>query len=280
MSQSTVSFEARSVPMALEAGSRRIGLTMKIVGTLAGVIVVFALLVIGVVYHLTVRALRAQVDQRALTIATIMSDAAAGHVIARNALELNSVVAKSALLEGVAYAYIQDNKGEVLAQSPAALPPEVREPVAEEGRRQPAQQELTLRGKTVYETRVPILGGQVGTAHVAIWGDGVQEQIRRALLPLIGIIIALTAAGGMLSILLARCIIRPILRLTHVADRISLGDLDMPIGVEASDEIGDLAKSLGRMRASLKAAMVRLSQNRSVPAAPRGGERKNAPIAT
>ena len=124
MSQSTVSFEARSVPMALEAGSRRIGLTMKIVGTLAGVIVVFALLVIGVVYHLTVRALRAQVDQRALTLATIMSDAAAGHVIARNALELNSVVAKSALLEGVAYAYIQDNKGEVLAQSPAALPPD------------------------------------------------------------------------------------------------------------------------------------------------------------
>ncbi|HEY1266510.1 MAG TPA: HAMP domain-containing protein [Candidatus Binatia bacterium] len=280
MSQSTVSIEARSVPMALEAGSRRIGLTMKIVGTLAGVIVVFALLVIGVVYHLTVRALRAQVDQRALTIATIMSDAAAGHVIARNALELNSVVAKSALLEGVAYAYIQDNKGEVLAQSPAALPPEVREPVTADVRRQPAQQELTLRGKTVYETRVPILGGQVGTAHVAIWGDVVEEQIRAALFPLIGIILALTAVGVALSILLARDIIRPILRLTHVADRISLGDLDMPIGVEASDEIGDLAKSLGRMRASLKAAMVRLSQTRSIPAAPRGGERKDAPIAT
>ncbi len=280
MSQSSVSADARAVPMAFEAGARRVGLTLKIVCTLAGVIVLFALLVIGVVYQLTARALRAQVDQRALTVATILSDAAAGHVIARDALELNSVVAKSALLEGVAYAYIQDNKGEVLAQSPAALPPEVREPVSPEGRRQAAQQERTLRGKTVYETRVPILGGQVGTAHVAIWGDGVEQQIRAALIPLIGIILVLTAVGVTLSAILARGIVRPILRLTHVADRISLGDLDAPIGVEGRDEIGDLARSLGRMRASLKAAMVRLSQNRSMPAAPRGGEKKDARVAT
>jgi HAMP domain-containing protein len=123
---------------------------------------------------------------------------------------------------------------------------------------------LTLRGKAVYETRVPILGGQAGTAHIGVWGDGVEGEIRRALLPLAGIIVALLLAGVALSALLARGILRPILRLTQVADKISKGDLETPVGVETRDEIGDLARSLGRMRASLKAAMMRLSQNRNL----------------
>src|SRR3954465_14137882 len=103
MSQSSVSVESRSVPLALDESPRRFGLMGKIVGTLAGVIVLFGLLVLGVVYQLTVGALRAQVDQRALAVATILSDSVAGHVIGKNSLELNSLVAKSALLEGVAY---------------------------------------------------------------------------------------------------------------------------------------------------------------------------------
>lgn len=264
MSRPSVSVESQSLPITLGVGTRRIGLMWKIVGTLAGVIVLFGLLVLAVVHQATSRAFRAQVDQRALAIATVLSDSSAGLVIGRNALELNSLVTKSALLDGVAYAIVQDASGEVVAQSPAALPPEVRESSSAEGRRQARQREVTLRGKTVYETRVPILGGQVGAAYVGIWGDRVDEQIRAALLPLMEIILALLATGVALSVLLARGIIRPVLSLTRVADRISMGDLDTPIGVDTRDEIGDLARSLGRMRASLKAAMVRLSQNRAV----------------
>jgi HAMP domain-containing protein len=274
MSRPSLPLESPSLRLTLGIKSGRIGLMWKIVGTLAGVIALFGLLVLVVVYQLTLRTFRAQVDQRGLAIATILSDSAAGHVIGRNALELNSLVTKSALLDGVAYAFIQDGKGEVVARSPAALSPEILESISAEGRRQARQRELTLRGKTVYETRVPILGGQVGTAHVGIWSDSVEEQVRAALLPLMEIVFALLATGVALSILLARGIIRPILSLTRVADRISMGDLDTPIGVATGDEIGDLARSLGRMRASLKAAMVRLGQNR--PA----GEKKDEPRAT
>jgi HAMP domain-containing protein len=39
-----------------------------------------------------------------------------------------------------------------------------------------------------------------------------------------------------------------------------MGDLETPVRVESNDEIGDLAYSLERMRASLKAAMARLSR--------------------
>ncbi|HEY3302564.1 MAG TPA: HAMP domain-containing protein [Candidatus Binatia bacterium] len=263
MTQPSASVESRSLPISVREGARRIGLMGKIVGTLAGVIVLFGLLVLGVVYHLTGRALRAQLDQRALAIVTTLGDAAGGHVIARNSLELHALVTKYALLDGVAYAVIRDGKGEIMAQSMAALPAELRESVSLDARRQAQRRELILRGKAVYETRVPILGGQAGTAHIGVWGDGVEGEIRRALLPLAGIVVALLLAGVALSALLARGIVRPILLLTQVADKISKGDLETPVGVETRDEIGDLARSLGRMRASLKAAMVRLNQSRN-----------------
>ena len=46
--------------------------------------------------------------------------------------------------------------------------------------------------------------------------------------------------------------------LTEAANRISLGELDAPIAVQAEDEIGTLAESLDRMRISLKQAIERL----------------------
>ncbi|HEY2989175.1 MAG TPA: HAMP domain-containing protein [Candidatus Binatia bacterium] len=262
MSQESVSMESRSLSMGVGMNARRMGLMWKIVGTLAGVIVLFGLLVLGVVNYLTGRALRAQLDQRALAIATTLSDAAAGHVIAKNSLELNALVTKYALLEGVAYAFVRDGRGEIVAQSLPVLPAEVREGSID-GRREAQRRELSLRGKAVRETRVPILGGQAGTAHIGMWGDAAEEEIRRALVPLLGIILALLAGGVVLSVVVARGIIRPILRLTEVAEKISKGDLETPVGVDTGDEIGDLAQSLGRMRASLKAAMARLSQDRN-----------------
>jgi len=261
MTQESLSLESRSLLGSLGIGWQRFGLMWKIVGTLAGVIFLFGLLVLGVVKHLTVRMLQEQLDQRAFAIATNLSDAAAGHIMRRNALELHALVTKYALLEGVAYAFIQDGKEKIVAQSLGAFPSELRESLSADVRRQAHRRELRLRGKAVYETRVPILGGQVGTAHIGIWGDGVEEQIRRALLPLVEIILILLVAGVAFSVLLARGIIRPILRLTQVADKISMGDLETPVAIETRDEIGDLARSLGRMRASLKAAMIRLSRD-------------------
>jgi HAMP domain-containing protein len=260
MTQQSLSLGSRSLVGSLGVGWQRFGLMWKIVGTLAGVIVLFGLLVLGVVNHLTVRVLQEQLDQRAFAIATNLGDAAAGHVMGRNALELHALVTKYALLEGVAYAFIKDGKRKVVAQSLGAFPSELQEPLSADVQRQAHRRELRLRGKAVYETRVPILGGQAGTAHIGIWGDRVDEEIRRALLPLIGIVLALLVIGVTLSVLLARGIIQPILRLIQIADKISMGDLETPVVVETRDEIGDLARSLGRMRASLKAAMDRLSR--------------------
>ena len=174
-------------------------------------ILVFGLLFVAIVNQLMGRALRIQIDQRALVIATNLSDAAAGHVIGRNILELHALVTKYARLEGSAYAFIEDQKGEILAHSLGTFSPELRKPLTLDERRQVERRVVRLQGKqgkTVYETRTPILDGQVGAAHVGIWGEGVETEIYSALLPIVGLITIVLLAGVILSVFLARGIIR------------------------------------------------------------------------
>lgn len=240
--------------------SRGVGLMWKITGAFVGMTTLFGLLVVSIVYELTGRALRDRLDQQASVIATNLSDAAAGHVVVKDLLQLDALVTKYARLEGVAYAFIEDGKGKIVAHSLGTFPEELREPSASDALREAHRRELNFQGKAVYETRMPILEGQLGAAHVGIWGEAVEREIQRTLLPLIGIIAIALFASGVLSVLLARRFVRPILRLTQVADKISLGDLETPVGIESRDEIGELACSLERMRSSLKAAMLRLSR--------------------
>lgn len=61
---------------------------------------------------------------------------------------------------------------------------------------------------------------------------------------------------------LVRRIVEPLERLATAADAISMGELDNPVVAERNDEIGDLARSLERMRLSLQAAMNRLRRRR------------------
>ena len=252
-------------------------LTWKITGAFLGTLLVFGILVITIVYHLTKGLLHEQIDQRTLALATNLGDAAAGQITTKNLLMLHAMVAKYALQEGVAYAFIEDRNGKILAHSLGGkFPPELQtEAVLGEGR-QTARRNLIFRSRPVYETAVPILAGQVGTAHVSIWWDIVEAEIQRALAPIIGLIGFLLLVGGIISLLLSRQILRPIVRLRSLADTMSKGNLDSPVGVDSGDEIGELALSIERMRTSLKAAMVQLRRaNLGSPLIHEEGEEKN-----
>jgi HAMP domain-containing protein len=173
-------------------------------------------------------------------------------------LELDALIAKYGRLDGVAYAYIQDSRGEIIASSLQPFPPELKDANLE--RRVMGSRTTSVRGRSVYDTRVPLLEGQLGTVHVGLWADTVKSQVRGTLLTIVGLIALCLAAGIGLSILLASKAIRPILDLKASADEISRGQLDTPVAIQSDDEVGELARSLERMRASLRAAMVRLNR--------------------
>jgi len=77
------------------------------------------------------------------------------------------------------------------------------------------------------------------------------------------VLVIVGAIALILAIILAREITRPIIQLTQIADRISLGELDAKIDVDRKDEIGELAEAVSRMQASLQAAIERLRARRT-----------------
>ncbi len=78
----------------------------------------------------------------------------------------------------------------------------------------------------------------------------------------IALTVLVAAIAGLAAVFIARALTQPIVHLTRVADRISLGELDAKIEVNSKDEIGELAQALRRMQASIQAAMRRARQVR------------------
>jgi HAMP domain-containing protein len=257
MAQETASMESPKYVKPVNIGWQRGGLKWKISTTFGGLILILGLLVIGIVYYFTGNALQRQVDLRATALATNLSDAAASFVTRKSTLELDALVAKYGRLDGVAYALVQDPKGEILASSMQPFPVELKEA----GRSSGASRVTKVRGKSVYETRSPLLDGQFGIVRVGLWEETVQDDMRATLLPIVGLIVACLALGVGLSIMLASKTIRPILDLKAIADEISRGRLDTSVSIQSNDEVGELGRSLERMRASLKAAMSRLNRD-------------------
>jgi two-component system, cell cycle sensor histidine kinase and response regulator CckA len=259
MSQESISIETTKVNKPLNIIWPGGSLRWKISVAFSGLILLLGVLVIGIVYFMTDNALHRQVDLRAMAIATNLSDASAAYVSRRNTLELDVLIAKYGRLDSVAYAYIQDPKGEIVATSLQPFPAELKDPTAVE-RRTANSRVTNIRGKSIYDTRVPLLEGQLGTVHVGLWADSVQADVRGTVWTIITLISGCLVLGLVLSLLLAAKAIRPILELKASADEISRGQLDTPVTIQSTDEIGELARSLERMRASLKAAMVRLNR--------------------
>lgn len=174
---------------------------------------VFGLLFVAIVNQLMGRALRTQMDERAVVIATNLSDAAAGYLASKDVLPLKTTVTKYARLNRVAYAFIKDREGRVVAHSLATFSPELQEELTSDQRRQVGRRELTLQGKPVYETREPILEGQFGTAHIGIWADAVEREIAQVLFMFLWPFTLALLTAVIIAVLLARPLIRALHRL-------------------------------------------------------------------
>ena len=87
-------------------------------------------------------------------------------------------------------------------------------------------------------------------------------QLTEQLVNTVGFIMLAIAIVTLISQVFARQLIDPIVKLTRTADRLSLGELDVPVSASSNDEMGDLAEALERMRLSLKSAIERLRRRR------------------
>jgi HAMP domain-containing protein len=118
-------------------------------------------------------------------------------------------------------------------------------------------------GETMWDVSAPIFvkGKHWGGFRVAVSMQRISERMQVLLLTLVGAfgIFALVTLTAMY--LVVRGAMVPVKALTAAAQQISLGeDLDTPIKTDEVDEIGQLTKTIDRLRLSMKAAMARLGQ--------------------
>ena len=236
------------------------GFSGRMVLALTGTVALFGFSTVAVVYFTVTNTLREYQLKRATVLALNISDAAAGYVVAKKTAGLGALLGKSAGGPGTAYIIVEDRNGAIAAQSLATLPNELQPSLNQERPRQTQRRTLTVGGRAVYETVVPLLEGQAGAVRVGLWAQEVEAEIHRTIAPVILGILAVLAGGLICSIYLVWQINRPIAKLVRIASHISHGELDMPLsGTRDPGEFGELSRALERLRSSVKAAMTRLN---------------------
>jgi HAMP domain-containing protein len=89
-------------------------------------------------------------------------------------------------------------------------------------------------------------------------------EIRNNFLLIFGIVALLATVLIVLIVSAAlRRVVQPILEMSRVADRISLGELEQPVPRFGNDELGDLAQSIDRLRISVRVLVDRSRNKRT-----------------
>ncbi|HSI57969.1 MAG TPA: DUF3365 domain-containing protein, partial [Ideonella sp.] len=98
-----------------------------------------------------------------------------------------------------------------------------------------------------------VLGAQVVSVPMTV----PLQRAHSALGLVMGLLVAVfVLVGASLNFMLWKLVIQPVSRLSALADRVSLGELDAPeFSAASKDEIATLSESFGRMRKSLAHAM-------------------------
>ncbi|HTP49509.1 MAG TPA: HAMP domain-containing protein [Anaeromyxobacteraceae bacterium] len=118
-------------------------------------------------------------------------------------------------------------------------------------------------GETMWDLSSPIYvkGKRWGAFRVGVSMERIQARQRELFLTLLAIFAGFAAVTVTAMYVLVRQAMRPVVALTAAADEISLGErLEVPVKSESVDEIGQLTKTIDRLRVSMKAAMDRLGQ--------------------
>lgn len=210
-------------------------------------------------YSYLYRAVERSAKMRAVVTAMAINAVAVGHVDGKRYQELRNELTKATTRPAVAYAYVEDGDGKLIAHAPKDLPNQlIRRPWLGP-RLMTAEQLVSYRGEIVYDFAQRSGLNNRFIVHLGIWQDSVAVETWSVLGPiLLAVVLLVLCAAGVLSVLL-RDLHRPLLEMVEQSTRISKGDFSMTLATKRSDELGDLARSLERMRSSLRAVLSRIA---------------------
>jgi HAMP domain-containing protein/uncharacterized protein YlaI len=218
-----------------------------------------------------------QIELRTQAITSAFSGGIQKPLLLRNYLQVNQEAKRTSQLPGVAYAAVVNDKGIVvggffsdlkkfdqdfadlikLKGFPADLLNQNKlTPGADKNNAR-----ITMGGQTIFDEVAPIpdTGGQV---HVGIYVSEIDTAIRDAVFSPLTLSLSLVVLlfGFAIFILTGRSITKPMVDLTDIVNRISLGETDLAITPSGPREMRELSSAFERMHQSVKYVMSKLEK--------------------
>lgn len=218
-----------------------------------------------------------QIELRTIAISKSFAGVIQKPLLVRNYLQVNKEAQRTSGLPGVAYAAVTNKRGIIIAGFFSDLTRFDRHFVMEVKKKgfpktvvtanklsagmNQKSAEISVGGQKVFDhvIALPDNGGEV---HVGVYMSEIDQAIRNVLLsPLtLSLVGGVLFMGFIIFLLLTRAITKPTRQLTDMANRISLGEMDLTITPRGPREMRELAIAFERMRYSVKAAMDRLKK--------------------
>jgi HAMP domain-containing protein len=218
-----------------------------------------------------------EIKRRADIVALGLSEIIAQRFAADGARGIAGEVERYASVKGVAYVFVEEAGGKIIARAPAGLELPAQRNFPQSAERALAGMNLQFGGAEVFEIAKRIDDGKNGYVHLGIWRAAIAEESRQAVAPIAGSILVALLGVAAMFIFRVRRLSRPYRRLIEPAEKISRGEFAVPLDLKRADEIGELARAFDRMRSSLSAAMRRFDSTKPVAAAQEPSSRKMAP---
>ncbi len=224
----------------------------------------------SITYSYLHRALVRAGTERAAIMALAVNTTASAHVSGRRFKELRDDLARAASRPAVAYAYVEDDGGKLIEYAPADLPSQLVNRPGLEPQQAVAANPARYRNEMVIDHAQRSAVAPRSVAHVGVWQDSVVAQTWALLGPILLVIFVIVLGAAGLFVYLIHDLHRHMLSLVEQAARISKGEFTVPLVTTRADELGDLARSVERMRSSLRAVLSRVGSEPPVTQSRRG----------
>ncbi len=155
--------------------------------------------------------------------------------------------------EDIAYAYVVDRKGRMLAHTFAGGYPNdlVDSNIPQAGDTWSREVFDTVEEGLIHDIAVPILGGKVGSTHVGISEHRIQQTISHFTMVIVVIAGFVLLIAVALAAVVSWVVTRPVHSLIKAAQKIRDGNLGQQVVATSQDEIGELVDSFNQMSEEL-----------------------------
>ncbi|MDP3298136.1 MAG: ATP-binding protein [Thermodesulfovibrionia bacterium] len=217
------------------------------------------MLLIILVKTIMTQRLESELQKRGVYIAKNIASESIDSIVTENFLNLNLLILEHKEIdEDIEYIFILDEKGKVVAHTfekkfPAALK---EANIVKSGQAYNIQP--LIMGEThILDIAYPILKGELGVLHLGISEEPIMGAISAITQTLMLIIIGFLVLEGVITVITATAVTKPLTKLIHSAKEIGSGNLEHKVSVKTNDEIGQLSGAFNKMTEDLRATTVK-----------------------